>query len=181
MRKMHTRFDQLIFDAGEVLRTKLLRADGTVNWYRIYWRRMWRDLRGQSIPEFTSDLGRQYLLDRFGQFDYATLSKRDKDFVKTVSVLCEFYDTGTIVRSRERIILDGTLGELVKMFVDHLSTLRLKSNTIREREHYLSKFLLYLKEKGVTSVEKVDKFVVMDYLKRLGVCRTWILTYGLLT
>ncbi|WAC12422.1 site-specific integrase [Dyadobacter pollutisoli] len=169
MRKIRTIFDQLIFDAGEVLRTKLSRTDKTVNWYRIYWRRMWRELRGQSISEFTSDIGRQYLLDRFGELDYATLSKRDKDFVKTVSVLCEFYDTGTIARSRERIKLDGAIGELVKQFADHLATLRLKSTTIREREHYLSKFLLYLKDKGITSVDKVDKLVIMDYLRTLDI------------
>ncbi|MBE9461314.1 site-specific integrase [Dyadobacter subterraneus] len=169
MRKIQTCFDQLIYDAGEVLRTKLLRTDATVNWYRIYWRRMWRELRGKEIPEFTSNLGRQHLLDRFGQLDYATLSKRDKDFVKIVSVLCEFYDTGTITRSRERLQLDGVFGALVKQFVDHLATLRLKSTTIREREHYLSKFLIYMKDKGIASIDKVDKFVIIDYLRTLDI------------
>jgi site-specific recombinase XerD len=169
MRKMHTRFDQLIFDAGEVLRTKLSRTDKTVNWYRIYWRRMWRQLQGKGISEFTSDIGRQYLLERFGGLDYATISKQDKDLVKIVNVLREFYDTGTIVRSRERIVLDGAIGELVKQFVDHLAALRLKSTTIREREHYLSKFLLYLQDQSIGSVDKVDKLVILDYLKTLDI------------
>ena len=96
MRKIQTCFDQLIYDAGEVLRTKLLRTDSTVNWYRIYWRRMWRELRGKDISEFTSDIGRQYLIDRFAQLDYATLSKRDKDVVKIVSVLVATTNTGQI-------------------------------------------------------------------------------------
>ncbi|WP_170982998.1 site-specific integrase [Dyadobacter frigoris] len=166
---MHTCFDQLICDAGEVLRIKLLRTDKTVNWYRIYWRRMWREIQNQSIFEFTSDIGRQYLLDRFGELDYATLSKRDKDVVKIVNVLCDFYDTGTIVSSRERIKLDGPIGDLVKQFVDYLTSLRLKPTTIREREHYLSRFLSYLKDKDLASVDKVDKLVILDYLRTLDI------------
>ena len=40
--KTQNAFDQLIFDAGEVLRNKLLRADHTIIWYCKYWRRMQR-------------------------------------------------------------------------------------------------------------------------------------------
>ena len=140
MRKIRTNFDQLIFDAGEVLANKLLRTKNTVIWYRVYWRRMYRQLLAQGISEFTSAVGRQYLFNQFGKFDYAALSKRDKDVVKIINVLCEFYDTGTLVSYRERVVLDGPIGELVKQFVAHLASLRLKRSTIHEREHYLSRF-----------------------------------------
>jgi hypothetical protein len=103
MRKIRTAFDQLIFDAGEVLVNKLLRTKNTVIWYRVYWRRMYRQLLAQGISEFTSAVGRQYLFNQFGEFDYAALSKRDKDVIKIINVLCEFYDTGTLVSYRERI------------------------------------------------------------------------------
>jgi integrase len=169
MRTIRTNFDQLIFDAGEVLVNKLLRTKNTVIWYRVYWRRMYRQLLAQGISEFTSTAGRQYLFNQFGKVDYAALSKRDKDVVKIINVLCEFYDTGTLVSYRERIVLDGPLGELIKQFVAHLASLRLKPSTINEREHYLSRFLLFLKEKGLILMDQVDKFVILDYLKTLDV------------
>lgn len=169
MRKIRTTFDQLIFDAGEVLVNKLLRTKNTVIWYRVYWRRMYRQLLAQGISEFTSAVGRQYLFNQFGEFDYAALSKRDKDVVKIINVLCEFYDTGTLVSYRERIVLNGPIGELVNQFVAHLVSLRLKPSTINEREHYLSRFLIFLKEKGLISIDQVGKFVILSYLKTLDV------------
>ncbi|HAE68983.1 MAG TPA: hypothetical protein DCG77_17655 [Sphingobacterium sp.] len=73
--KITNSFNQLIFDAGEVLKNKLIRADGTVKWYRYHWRRMHLHLSSAGITEFNSDIGRQYLLGLFGEFDYATLRK----------------------------------------------------------------------------------------------------------
>ncbi|WPQ63346.1 site-specific integrase [Chitinophaga sancti] len=169
MRKIRTTFDQLIFDAGEVLINKLLRTKSTVIWYSYYWRRMYRQLLTQGISEFTSTIGRQYLINQFGDFDYASLSKHDKDVVKIINVLCEFYDTGTLVSYRERIFLDGPIGELVKQFVAHLMSLRLKRSTINEREHYLSRFLIFLKKKGLMSMDQVDKFIILGYIKTLDV------------
>ncbi|WPV67054.1 site-specific integrase [Chitinophaga sp. LS1] len=171
MRKIRTTFDQLIFDAGEVLLNKLLRTRNTVIWYRVYWRRMYRQLLAQGISEFTSAVGRQYLVNQFGELDYATLSKRDKDLMKIINVLCEFYDTGTLVSYKERIVLDGPIGQLVNQFVAHLVSLRLKPSTINERKHYLSRFCISLNEKGLISMDQLDKFVILDYLKTLDVRR----------
>lgn len=36
----------------KVLSSKLLRADDTVNWYRIYWRRMCRQLQGKELESY---------------------------------------------------------------------------------------------------------------------------------
>ncbi|WP_114751951.1 site-specific integrase [Pleomorphovibrio marinus] len=167
MRKMQTAFDQLIFDAGEVLRSKLMRADLTIIWYRKYWRRMQRQLLAKGITEFTSEIGRQYLSGQFGESDYAKLPKGSKDIVKIVNVLCEFYDTGTLAGRKERIILDGVIGDQMCQFTAHLASLRLKTSTIREREHYLSRFLFHLKGKGLTSMSEVHQSVILDYLKTL--------------
>ncbi|WP_207536424.1 tyrosine-type recombinase/integrase [Desertivirga arenae] len=160
-------FNQLIFDAGEVLKNKLLRADGTVKWYRYHWRRMHLCLSSKGITEFNSNIGRQYLLDLFGEFDYAALPKCDKDVVKIINVLCEFYDTGTLVSYKERIVLDGTIGKQMKQFIRQQESLRLKPSTTKEREHYLSRFLLYLKDRNINAMSEVKKVIILDYLKTL--------------
>lgn len=86
---------------------------------------MYRQLLAQGISEFTSAVGRQYLLDQFSEFEYVSLSKQKKDTIKVINVLCEFYDTGTLVSYRENILLSGSIGELVKQFVEHMVSLRL--------------------------------------------------------
>jgi len=165
--KIINSFNQLIFDAGEILKNKLLRADGTVKWYRFHWRRMHLHLSNEGITEFNSNICRQYLLGLFGEFDYATLPKRDKDVVKIINVLCEFYDTGTLVSYKERIVLDGTIGKQMKQFIGHQESLRLKPWTTKEREHYLSRFLFYLKDHNINTISKVNKVIILDYLKTL--------------
>lgn len=167
LRRISHSFNHLIFDAGEVLKNKLLRADGTVKWYRYHWRRMHLRLSSKGITEFNSNIGRQYLLGLFGEFDYATLPKRDKDVVKIINVLCEFYDTGTLVSYKERIVLDGAIGKQMKQFIRHQESLRLKSSTTKEREHYLSRFLLYLKDQNINAMSEVKKVIILDYLKTL--------------
>ena len=165
--KITNSFNQLIFDAGEVLKNKLMRADGTVKWYRYHWRRMHLHLSSAGITEFNSDIGRQYLLGLFGEFDYATLRKRDKDVVKVINVLCEFYDTGTLISSKERIVLDGNIGEQIKQFILYLESRRLKPSTTKVQEHYLSRFLFHLKADNINAMNKVNKIIIMDYLKTL--------------
>lgn len=167
MRKIRNAFDQLIFDAGEELKNKLLRAKKTVIWYRVYWRRMQKELLAKGIAEFTSDIGRQYLLDNFGDYDYATLSKHDKDLIKIVSVLNEYSDTGTLVSYKERIVLNGTIGKQMKQFISYQVSTRLKPSTTHERGHYLSRFLFYLQSRNIMSMSKVNKVVILDYLKTL--------------
>ena len=149
------------------MKGKLLRTTNTVIWYRIYWRRMQRQLAENGITEFNSNVGRQYLLDQFGKDNFATLSKRDRDVVKIVSVLCEFHETGTLVSSKERILLGGAIGNQMKQFINYLISLRLKPSTTREREHYLSRFLFYLKGRNMKSMSKVNKVVNLKYLKTL--------------
>lgn len=128
---------------------------------------MYRSLSSKGITDFNSNIGRQYLLDLFGEFDYATLPKRDKDVIKIINVLCEFYDTGTLVSSKERIVLDGTIGKQMKQFIRHQESLRLKPSTIKEREHYLSRFLLYLKGRNIHTMSKVNKVIILEYLTTL--------------
>jgi len=169
MAKINSAFRQLIFDAGEVLKNKLLRTPNTVTWYRIYWRRMYRELLGQGIIEFTSTVGRDYLLKKFGNLDYANLAKRDKDLIKIVNVLCEFYDTGTLMSTKEKISLNQLMRQQVDQFVLHLEARRLKQSTIRQHEHYLSRFLVFLEEKRVMSMNEIDKIIILDYIKTLNI------------
>ncbi|WP_158656046.1 hypothetical protein [Sphingobacterium sp. HMA12] len=52
---------------------------------------------------FNSQIGQLYLLDLFGKFDCSTLSKCNKDIVKIVNVLCEFYDTSTLAAPKRTL------------------------------------------------------------------------------
>ncbi|RKO68420.1 integrase [Sphingobacterium puteale] len=168
MSKILNTFDRLILDASEVLSNKLLRSKNTVKWYRVYWRQMQRQLAKKGIMDFNSQIGQQYLLDSFGMFDYSTLSKCNKDIVKIVNVLCEYYDTGTLVSTKERFAVDGVIGIQMKEFISYLESMRLKPSTTKEREHYLGRFLFYLKGQNIYAMSEVNKVVILDYLKTLN-------------
>lgn len=167
MSKILNAFDQLILDASEELSSKLLRSKNTVKWYGVYWRQMQRQLAKNGTIDFNSQIGQQYLLDLFGRFDYSTLSKCNKDIVKIVNVLCEFYDTGRLVSAKERFAVDGVIGIQMKGFISHLESMRLKPSTTHEREHYLCRFLFYLKDRNIYAMSEVNNVVILDYLKTL--------------
>jgi hypothetical protein len=50
-------------------------------------------------------------------------------------MLYEFYDTGTLVSYKERIVL--AIGKQMRQFIWNQESLRLKPSTTKEREHYI--------------------------------------------
>ena len=84
-------FDQLSFDAAGFLINKMGRAQETAKQYVCYWRRIKRYMAENKIKQFDSSVGNKYLLLQFGNKDYSNLSKSQKDFVRSIRMLSEFF------------------------------------------------------------------------------------------
>ena len=167
MQKKWNSFRELSLAAADVLKDKLQRADGTVIWYKYLWRKLGKYMANNGILYFDSTVGKTYLLEQFGDVDYAELRKTDKDVVKVVSVLCEFYNTGTIMTTKERTVFDGPIGDLMKKYFCYLTSKRMKKHTVDDHEQHLHRFLRFLDENKVTSVMSINQLHLLNFIKGL--------------
>ena len=123
----------------------------------------------QNISTYNASVGESFLLERFDKRDYGTLSKGEKDLVRAVNVLSEFVNTGHINPVKERTDLHGPIGRLMELFLSHKKALRLKDSSIHECRQHLSRFFRYLDQHGVTDIEAVNHFHVLNFLKGIDV------------
>jgi hypothetical protein len=125
-------FKEATCQATKCLKNKLSRADGTLKYYNCHWRRIKRFMKFKGLDFIDSDICRDYLLQEFGVRDYSTLAKGEKDTVKTVTVLIEFLESGTIQSRKEAIDFEGSIGQIMINYLSFKSSQRLAKHTIEE-------------------------------------------------
>lgn len=161
-------FEELTSTAADFLKNKLFRSDGTVRHYLILWGRVKKYMGSQKIKHFDAAVGKQFLLEAFGDRDYCLLSKREKDLVKAVSILCEFYNTGSIQPVKEQLVFDGSIGTLMVKYLSYRTSCRLKKHTVEEGAHHLYHFLCYLNIIKVSSVKEINQLHILQFIKTLN-------------
>ena len=166
---METRtFEEVTCQALKCLKNRLSRAVGTLRYYKFHWRRIKRFMESRGIDFIDSEVCQDYLLQKFGDSDYSSLVKRDKDTVKTVTILMEFIESGNIQSRKELIDLNGLIGQLMVKYLTFKTSQRLAKHTIDEYEQHLSRFLRFLKENHVESIIEVNQSHILHYIKRIS-------------
>jgi len=161
-------FEELTSNAADFLKNRLLLADGTAIHYHGLWRKVKKHMASQKIKHFDSTVGKEFLLKEFGNRDYGLLSKREKDLVKGVSVLCEFHKTGSIQPVKEQIVFDGSIGEVMVSYLSYRNSLRLNKHTIEEGKQHLSRFLRHLHNTHVCSVNTINQLHILQFIKTIN-------------
>lgn len=96
-------FEEVTCQAETCLKDRLSQAAGTLKYYNCHWRKIKRFMESKGIDFIDSSVCQDYLLQKFGDRDYSTLAKGEKDTVKTITTLIEFIESGTI-QSRKEVI-----------------------------------------------------------------------------
>lgn len=167
MKSKWASFDQLCFNAVNYLIRKMGRTQQTAKQYVCYWRRIKRFMQDKGIKEFSSSVGKAYMLLQFGDTDYSKLSKSQKDFVRSVRVLSDFSDNGSIRPVKEKIFFEGPIGEAIQAYILYRVSLRLNKNTIEEGQQQLFRFTRYLSTIGVRSLEEISHLHVLNFIKTI--------------
>ena len=169
-------FEELTSNAADFLKNKMFRADATARHYYSLWRNVKDYMVSQSIKRFDSAVGKQFLLKEFGNRDYSQLSKREKDLVKAVSILCEFHKTDSIQPVKEQPVFNGSIGKLMVDYLSYRTSLRLKKHTIEEGEQHLYRFLCYLHTIKVSSLHAINQLHILQFIKSINP-KFWSLTH----
>ena len=91
----------------------------------------------------------------------------ERDIIRSVNVLSEFQEKGTISKTRCKPIkreLSGQIGRLMDKFLLHLESLRRSRITISDHRLYLSRFLFYLDSKQISAIEEVKEEYILSFV-----------------
>lgn len=168
MKEKFKTFEELTSNAADFLKSKLFLTEGTTHHYHSLWRKVKKYMSLQRIKHFDSTVGKQFLLKEFGNRDYIQLSKREKDLIKGVNILCEFHKTDSIQPVKEQPVFDGSIGELMVKYLSYRSSLRLKNHTIEQGEQHLYRFLRYLNTIKVSSVKAISQLHILQFIKAIN-------------
>ncbi len=166
MKRQWETFQELTSDASTFLKEKLSRSNVTIDRYRFYWRKIEKYMKAKQFTCFDISVGEGFLRDKFGGRDYPELSRHEKDQIKCLNVLCEFYRTGAIsFLSKEETTFEGPIGQLMMGYLSHLASLRLKATTTFEYERHLSRFLCYLNKNKVAAIQLITQAHILNFIK----------------
>jgi len=164
----HKTFKQVTSQALIFLRDRLSRADGTLHYYHCKWLPIKRYMQSKSINFIDAEVCKECLLQIFGNRDYCTLSKYEKDTVKAFNVLIEFIETGGIQPTKEATDFKGPVGELMINYLAFKSSQILAKHTIDEYEQHLFRFLRFLNGENVVSINTVNQLHILNYIKSIN-------------
>lgn len=164
MKKRNITISEVTKGATKVLRENLVRAEGTIKFYHVQWRKIEQFMESNSIKLFDAEVGRNFLLTRFGERDYSILTKTEKDLVSAVNVLIEFFETDNILSKKEQVHFEGETGELMQAYLSYVASQRLKASTIYEKSRHLYRFQRYMETSAIPSLRAVTNNDILTFL-----------------
>lgn len=139
----------------------------TLRHYRSRWLPV-RDYMEKKGIEFISPVVcKNFLLDLYNGKVHADLTENEKLIEKSVSVLSEFMETGSVQRKCKFRYLDGSIGLIVKDFIIYKQSCRLKTITLDKIESHLSSFNFWLSANGIFSIHDIRHPHIIMFIKSL--------------
>jgi len=118
----------------------------------------------KSIRYYDASVGEEYILT---QIAGSMITPSQRDFIRSIYVLSEFQEKGTVSKRRchpaERK-LSGPIGLLMEQFLLHLESLRRSQITIYDHRLYLHRFLTFIESKQILNVEEIKEEHILIYV-----------------
>ena len=124
-------------------------------------------MESKSIDFIDSEVCQDYLLQEFGDRDFSTLAKGERDDIKVFTTLIEFIESGTIQPRKEATDFEGPIGQQMVNYLVYKTSQRLAKSTVDEYEQLLFRFLRYLKGNKVESIFSVNQLHIINYIKSI--------------
>jgi site-specific recombinase XerD len=133
------------------------------------YKRMWKIklipfMVEKSILHYSLSVGEEYIRTNIAG---TLVTPYKRDIIRSITVLDEFQEKGSISKTRPRSIkreLSGQIGRLMEKFLQHLSSLRRSKITISDHRLYLSRFLFYLDSNQISTIENVKESCLLGFV-----------------
>jgi len=133
--------------------------------YKLLWKsKLIPFMVQKSFLYYDPSVGEEYICSKIAG---SIVTPYERDIIRSVNVLTEFQEKGTISKRHCMPIkreLSGQIGLLMDKFLLHLESLRRNRITISDHRLYLSRFLFYLDSKQVSAIEEVKEEYILSFV-----------------
>jgi site-specific recombinase XerD len=105
-----------------------------------------------------------------GNRQYKDLTRNDKDAIRCANILIEYQVTGIISYriKRKQELLHGTIGAIIKSYLQHRKSVGISTKTLRNDCLYLGRFQKYLDFLGRNDLSELIKEDIFGFIKSLS-------------
>lgn len=143
----------------------------TLRHYRSRWLPVKDYMERNDLKSISPAVCKSFLNELYNGRLHRDLTDNDKLIEKSVSVLCEFMETGAVIRKCKIRYMDGAIGAAMKDFLVYKQSRRLKKVTIDKIESHLSAFNFWLSVNETFSIQEISHRHVINYIKSLETCK----------
>jgi len=133
--------------------------------YKFLWKsKLIQFMDQKSFLYYDPSIGEEYIRSNIVG---STVTPYERDIIRSINVLSEFQEKGTISKRHCKPIkreLSGQIGQLMDKFLLHWEFLRRSRITISDHRLYLSRFLFYLDSKQISSIEEVKEKDILSFV-----------------
>ncbi|GAH11688.1 unnamed protein product, partial [marine sediment metagenome] len=115
----------------------------------------------------SSAVCKDFLLEFYKGRTHGELTEKEKLIEKSVSVLSEYIETGSVQRKCKVRYLDGSVGVLMKDFLAYKQSRRLREMTLDKIESHMSNFNFWLSTNGIFSIHDIRHHYIITFIKSL--------------
>lgn len=139
----------------------------TLRHYRSRWLPVKEYMEKQGLKVISPVVCNDFLFEFYKGRTHEELTENEKSIEKSVSVLCEYLENGSVRRRCKVRHLGGSIGLLMKDFLALKQSRRLKQITLEKMESHMSNFNFWLNTNGIFSINDIRLHQIITFIKSL--------------
>ena len=149
---------------------KLSYSHSTINQYRSAWQRVAVFMRANDLQYYNATVGEAFIYHLIGTRGYDALDRWEKNIIQCANVLTEFQETGTVKfrRSQRFRELHGAIGQTILSYIEYRKSYGLSRETIEDYKYNFQRFLNYLNDNGITTLNSINQQLFLNYASQMG-------------
>jgi site-specific recombinase XerD len=169
MEKSTNGITDLIFSALSHLRKQSF-SQSSIEKYSRAWQKVSNYMKSLNLSIYNVAVGEAFMFSTCGQNDYNYLTKEQKQLQRKITYLTEFQETGKVNVKRKNADpkFEGLIGKVMSEYMTHITSLGYSIYTVQANKIYLSRFLTYLNETGILSIDEINSIQLIIFVKKYG-------------
>ena len=160
-------FDDISLKAYNYLKEEFFYKYVTLRHYQSRWLPVKEYMKKKGLKFISPVVCNDFLLELYKGRTHEELSEKEKSIEKSISVLCEYLEKGSVHRRCKVRHLGGSIGLLMKDFIAQKQSRRLKQITLEKLESHLSNFNFWLNTNGIFSINDIRHHQIITFIKSL--------------
>lgn len=167
MRNGNFNYEKITSELYDYLKEEFSYKYVTLRHYKYRWLPVKEYMDKNDLTLLNPGVCKDFLLELYNCRTRQELTEEEKNIEKSVSVLSEYMATGSVQRRGKIRYLDGSIGHVMKDFLDCKRSHRLREITLDKIESHMSNFNFWLSMNGICRIGDIKHHHIINFLKSL--------------